>query len=320
MTANMSRNHHWVPQCYLKGFTKGRSKKSTLYVTDFEVGRQFSTVPRNVAAGRDFNRVDIDGIPPDYVESGISVFEGKLDKALERICSEREIKDPEDLNLVLNLIALLAVRNPGMRENVRHSHEQVMKRVMDLTLATKERYESSFAKAARAGALNAEDILPYERMREFVDRGEYTISVSTTHHVGQEMKLVDAILPLLGQRKWLLARALPATGGFVTSDHPVILQWADRPMTGGLGGPGFALRGTEVLFTVSHDLALIGTFEGPDGIVDADEKQVALMNGVILGNWQRQVYARDDRFRYRMQDGEIRRGADALRHLGTWSR
>lgn len=320
MTATMSRNHHWVPQCYLKGFTKGRSKKSTLYVTDFETGRQFPTVPRNVAAGRDFNRVEIDGISPDYVESGIAVFEGKLDKALERICREREIKDPEDLNLVLNLIALLAVRNPGMRENVRHGHEQVMKRVMDLTLATKERYESSFARAARAGALDAEDILPYERMREFVDRGEYTISVSTTHHVGQELKLVDAILPLLGQRKWLLARALLGTGGFVTSDHPVILQWADRPMTGKLGGPGFALRGTEVLFTVSHDLALIGTFEGPDGVVDADEKQVALMNGVILGNWQRQVYARDDRFRYRMRDGELRRGADALRHLGTWSR
>lgn len=318
MTANISRNHHWVPQCYLKGFTKGRSKKSTLHVTDFETGRQFTSAPRNVAAGRDFNRVDIDGLPPDYVESGIAVFEGKLDKALERICREREFTDPEDLNLVLNLIALLAVRNPGMRENVRHGHEQVMKRVMDLTLATKERYESSFVKAARAGALKAEDLLPYERMREFFDRDEYTISVSTTHHVGQELKLVDAILPLLGQRKWLLARALPGTGGFITSDHPVILQWADRPMTGGFGGPGFALRGTEVLFSVSHDLAMIGTFEGPDGFVDADEPQVALINGVIIGNWQRQVYARDDRFRYRMQDGEIRRGADAVRHLGTW--
>lgn len=319
MTATMSRNHHWVPQCYLKGFTKGRSKKSLLYVTDFQAGRQFPTVPRNVAAGRDFNRVDIDGISPDYVESGIGGFESALSKALERIHQEREIVDPEDRNLVLTLIALLAVRNPGMRENVRHSLEQVMKRVMDLTLATQERYESSFAKAARAGALKAGEILPYDRMREFVDRGEYTISVSTTHHVGQELSLVDAILPLLGQRKWLLARALPGTGGFITSDHPVVLQWTDRPMTGVLGGPGFALRGTEVLFSVSHDLALIGTFEGPDGVIDVDERQVALMNGVILGNWQRQIYARDDRFRYRMQDGEVRRGADALRHLGTWS-
>lgn len=60
MTATMSRNHHWVPQCYLKGFTKGRSKKSLLYVTDFQAGRQFPTVPRNVAAGREFNRGEIE--------------------------------------------------------------------------------------------------------------------------------------------------------------------------------------------------------------------------------------------------------------------
>lgn len=296
---------------------KGRSKKSTLHITDFETRRQFVSVPRNVAAGRHFNRVDIDGLPPDYVESGIAVFEGKLDKALERICREREFTYPEDLNPVLNLIALLAVRNPRMRENVRHSHEQVMKRVMDLTLATKERYESSFAKAAHAGALKAEDLLPYEQMREFFDR-EYTFSVSTTCHVGQELKLVDAIFPLFGQRNWFLARSLPRTGGFITSDHPVILQWTDHPMTGGFGGLGFALRGTEVLFSVSHDLAVIGTFEGLNGVVDVDEPQVALMNGDIISNWQRQIYARDDGFRYRMQDGEIRRGADALRHLGTW--
>lgn len=319
MTANQSRNHHWVPQCYLKGFTRGRSKKSQLHVTDFEAGRVFSTVPRNVAAGRDFNRVDVDGISPDHVEAGIAVFEGKVDKALERICRGRTFTDAEDRNLVLNLIALLAVRNPGMRESVRYGHEQVMKRVMDLTLATKERYEASFAKAARAGALRADEILPYEQMREFIDRGDYSISVSTTHHVGQELKLVDTVLPLLGQRQWLLVRALPGSGGFITSDHPVILQWADQPMTG-LRGPGFAHKGTELLFTISHDLALVGTFEGPGGVADVEEAQVALMNGIILGNWQRQIYARDDRFRYRMDDGEIHRGSDVLRHLGTWSR
>jgi hypothetical protein len=317
MVGSVARNHHWVPQCYLKGFAKGRSKNSHLHVVDFLLGRQFATIPRNVAAKRDFNRVDLDGIAPDFVESSIAVFESALNGALERICRDRDVKNSEDQNLVLNLIALLAVRNPGMRENIRRGHEQIMKRVMDLTLATKERYEASFAKAAHAGAVKAADILPYEQMRDFIDRDEYTISVSTTHHVRQELKLADTVLPLLGQRQWLMARALPGTGGFITSDHPVILQWADRPMDG-LGGPGFALRGTEVLFTVSHDLAMIGTFEGPDGVVDADEQQVALMNGVILGHSERQVYARDDRFRYRMRDGEPRRGADVLGDLGMW--
>ncbi len=318
MTGNMAKNQHWVPQCYLKGFTKGRSKKSQLHVVDFETGRQFQTKPRNVASQRDFNRVDLEGVDPDFVETSLGAFETSLGKALDRICKSGGIVDAEDHNLILNFIALLAVRNPGMRENVRRAEEQLMKRIMDLTLATKERYETSFAKAALAGALSSEDILPYEQMRDFVDRGEYTLSLSTTRHVQRELRSIDTILPLLGQRKWLIARALPDTGGFITSDHPVILQWADRSMRG-LDGPGFALRGTELLFAISHDLAMIGSFEGPDGMVDADERQVALLNGAIVGHRQRQIYASDDRFRYLMRDGELRRGADTLRHLGTWT-
>lgn len=314
MAGNNARNHHWVPQCYLKGFAKSRSKNAQLHVADFEANRQFMTVPRNVAAARDFNRIDIDGVDPNHVESGVAVFESSLSKALERICHDGEVRDPEDINLIWNLIALLAVRSPGMRENIRHGHEQVMKRVLGLTLATKERYEATFADAARAGVLDAGNILPYERMLDFFDRDQYSIAVSTTHHVQQELKLAYEVLPLLGRRNWLLVRASPGTGGFVTSDHPVALQWTNPPEQA-FGSPGFGLRNTEVLFALSHDLALVGNFEGEDGIIDADERQVALFNAVIIGHRGRQIYARDDRFRYMMRDGVLRRGADVLRDV-----
>lgn len=314
MAGNNARNHHWVPQCYLKGFARSRSKNAQLYVADFDTKRQFMTVPRNVAAARDFNRIDIDGVDPNHVESGVAVFEGSLAKALERICRDREVLDAEDLNLVWNLIALLAVRSPGMRENIRQAHEQVMKRMMGLTLATKERYEHSFAEAARAGVLNAHDILPYERMRDFFDRDQYSIAVSTTHHVQQELKLAHAVLPLLGRRNWLLVRASAGTGGFVTSDHPAVLQWTDPPEQA-FGSPGFGLSNTEVLFPLSHDLALIGNFDGADSVIDANERQVAIFNAVIIGHRGRQIYARDDRFRYMMRDGVLRRGADVLRDV-----
>lgn len=312
MAGGHSRNHHWVPQCYLKGFARSRSKNALLYVTDFKAARCFTTIPRNVASARDFNRVEIEGVAPDYVESGVAQFEKKLDGALERICRDRDIVDADDHNLVLNLIALLAVRNPGMRENVRRTQEQILKRVLDPTLATRERYEANFSDAHRAGALDAGDILPYEQMRDFVDRDQYTISVSTTHHVQRELELVDTVLPLLGQRKWLVVRALPDSGGFITSDHPVVLQWTKVPSKT-LSPPGFAVKDSEVLFPISHDLAMIGAFEGSNSLVDADERQVALMNAVILSHRHRQIYGKDDRFRYLSRDGRLRRGADLLR-------
>lgn len=318
MAGSSARNHHWVPQCYLKGFARSRSKNAQLHVHDFEANRSFVTVPRNVAAARDFNRVEIDGVDPNHVESGVAVFESSLDKALERICRDREVRDAEDINLVWNLIALLAVRSPGMRENIRRGHEQIMKRVLGLTLASKERYEASFAEAARAGAVNANDILPYERMRNFFDRDQYSLAVSTTHHVQQELKLAHSVLTLLGKRDWLLVRASPGTGGFITSDHPVVLRWTD-PQEQAFGSPGFGLRNTEVLFALSHDLAMIGNFDSGDSVIDADERQVALFNAAIIGHRGRQIYARDDRFRYMMRDGRLRRGSDVLRDLANRS-
>ncbi|WP_265923371.1 DUF4238 domain-containing protein [Cupriavidus nantongensis] len=58
---NDARNHHYVPQCYLKGFARNRSKNAQLFVVDTKTKRAFVTTPRNLAAQRDFNRVEIPG-------------------------------------------------------------------------------------------------------------------------------------------------------------------------------------------------------------------------------------------------------------------
>ncbi|AXA90821.1 DUF4238 domain-containing protein [Massilia sp. YMA4] len=315
MATGEARNHHWVPQCYLKGFAKSRSKEAKLHVIDRKAGREFVTVPRNVASARDFNRVDLDGISPNFVESNLASFEGLVDKALERVTRDREIHDIEDRNLILNLMALLAVRNPAMRENVRRSMEQVMKRVLDLTIASEEHYAASFAAAVADGALKAEDVLPYETMREFLDRDECSISVSTTRHVKQELSLVDTILPLLDRRNWLLVRASADSGGFITSDHPVVLRWDREPPSGTFFSPGFGLRNTEVLLTLSHDVALIGSFNEAGGAVEVGASQAAHINSVVMQYADRQIYARDNRFWYLGPDLEMRRGGDALKHF-----
>jgi hypothetical protein len=76
-----ARQHHVIPQCYLRGFTT-KGKKSQLHV--FDVGRckRFMSSPRNVAGVRDFNRVEMDGVEPDAIEIAFSVPEGRLADAL----------------------------------------------------------------------------------------------------------------------------------------------------------------------------------------------------------------------------------------------
>ncbi len=313
--ASEARNHHWIPQCYLKGFAKSRSKNAQLFVADVFSRKSFVTVPRNVASARDFNRIDAAGVDANHIESAYADFEGLAAQALARMDEKRGFGNEEDHNLVLNLIALFSVRNPRMRENMRQFQEQVAKQIMSLTVASKERYESSMAGAIRSGEVKPNADVTYESMREFIDGEHYTIDVPTTRHVQTELKLAETVLPLLGERSWLLFRAGADSGGFVTSDHPVSLYWSDARDRGHFYPPGFGLKDTEVLFPVSHELAMVGTFDGPRGVHDATPNQVALANGITVMHGHRQIYARDDRFQYAYVPGDIRRGADLLRDL-----
>ncbi|HWV17668.1 MAG TPA: DUF4238 domain-containing protein [Rhodocyclaceae bacterium] len=113
--------------------------------------KTFVTAPRNVASARDFNRIDADGVDANHIESSYADFEGAAARALVQMDEKRGFGDEEEHNLVLNLIALFSVRNPRMRENMRQFHEQVAKQIMSLTVATKERYESSMVRAVRSG-------------------------------------------------------------------------------------------------------------------------------------------------------------------------
>jgi hypothetical protein len=310
-----ARNHHWIPQCYLKGFSRSRSKNAKLFIVDAVGRKSFETIPRNVASARDFNRIDIPGLDPNQIESEFSNFESQVDKALERMADTRQFGSAEDHNLILNLIALLSTRNPRMRENSRDFHERVARRMMELTVATEERYDSSFYKAARDGFLDADSKVPYAEMRNFIKRGDYAVTVATTRHVDQELKMAGVILPLLGSRSWLLITAPANSGGFITSDHPVVLQWSDGRNRGAFDSPGFGLRDTEVIFAVTHEIALLGTFDGRHGVQQGTAEVVAHINGMIAAHSERQIYAKDDRFRYARASGEICRGADILRDL-----
>jgi hypothetical protein len=90
-----ARKHHHVAQCYLKGFTHDRRKDSRLYVVDARRRRVFYTTPSNVAAGRDFNRID--GGEPNAIESIYADFESIAGPALARTEARRAVGSDADL-------------------------------------------------------------------------------------------------------------------------------------------------------------------------------------------------------------------------------
>ena len=304
----IARKHHYVPQCYLKGFSINRNNPK-LYVVDINERRAFTTAPTNIAAERDFHKIDLDNVPSDAVENSLAQFESELSKALGRIISSYSISDKNDRALLFNLLGLLAVKTPRLLEMMRDLDERMAKVIGDLVTSTPEIWESQINQAKANGFIKNDADTSREKMKEFLRRGEWKVEVDPGQHLHREFKTFDKILPYIFCRKWVLLKAPPDTTGFISSDHPMCLMWSDPKRYNSIGGPGLGLLDTNIIFPVSNELALVGAIEGDEVGLEASEMQISAINGIIIMNAERQVYARDSDFAYVINsNGKIMRG------------
>jgi hypothetical protein len=304
-----SRNHHYIPQCYLRGFSKNGGKKSMLTVLDLEKKNFFETSTRNIGAVRDFNRVEIKGKNPDFLENSLSGFEGQTASAIKNI-SATERFEGNDKIAILNLIALLAIRTPNVRENRRMNHEILIKRTMDIALSSNKRYESFRKNMANDGEIYSESIT-YEDVKQFHENGRYIIELPSEIHIQTEFASIDTVLPYLFQRKWLLFSAKNQDPlNFITTDRPVVLNWCNPQNVGKAirNYPGYGLNDTEVIFPISKSLFLHGEFDGHEGTRYADDRLIACMNTKMIMSAYKQVYSSTRRFLFLADDFSIQTG------------
>jgi len=243
-------------------------------------------------------------IPPDALENAFSAFETDVSQALERIIRTRSIKDDDDRTYLLNLMALMAIKNPRHREGWRNAQEQIWKRVLDLATATPERWAGQIRRAKAAGDIEPDADEDYHRARAFIEADQYRITVPTGRHLELEMKAFETVLPFFFHRKWVLFRAPVGATGFATSDHPVCLMWSDPEQRGKFFPPGHGLLRTQILFPISNELAGMGAFEAYEEERDAPDWLIAQFNATIALHADRQIYARDSDFIYRMAHNE----------------
>ena len=310
--AEEARHHHHIPQFYLRGFSMrvGNKKKWKIIAGNVHENRYFETTPRNIAGVRDFNRVEIDGIDPDYVENGLAQFEGMCTTAVQKVALTLEF-DGDDRISVLNLISLLAVRSPPMRENMCDFRERVAHMQLGMVLHDKGRYERQFEKMAKWMESQGEtppEFVDYEKMKEGHEKHAYKVEVATEAHLRAEFKMQDTVLRTLVDRKWMLRYINDGgMGCFVTSDLPVVLTWDDpenMPVTM-RQSPGHGMTHTEVLFPLTKQLCLVGSFEGPEGVQAATAQFVAHANLRVIEFCTDQFYTPKRVFTYLGPRGDI---------------
>jgi hypothetical protein len=186
------RDHLYAPQCYLAGFARNRSEGSQLYVVDSTATQAFFTALQNVAVDPDVSRLVAGLEDPKLFGSSYAEFESKLGHALVRTDAKGDFQHDGDRAIILGLVAMLAVCNPGRGEVTRHMQAQETRRQLELAVANRQRWESQKRKAAEAGVEGAAD-LTYEKVMELVERGDFTNAVPTTEYVGQDLKSLNTV-------------------------------------------------------------------------------------------------------------------------------
>ncbi len=292
--STQARHHHHIPQFYLRGFAASTGKDGyRLTVADLAAEKFFDTNPRNVGGERDFNRIEIEGHAPDALEQQLAGFETEVAESI-RCVGESQRFEGDDRRNILNLIALLIVRSPQMREHIRKMSEQLMKQMLSVSLASKQRWEEQEARmiAEGKGPPTNELGLTYEEVKEFHERGEYDILLNRGYHIGLELRMHDPVLRALAARKWTLYTSDDSTGCFVTTDRPVMLTHL-KPMEVPpiyRNSPGFGTPETEVIFPLTKHMTLAGLFEGEESIVRANMQVVAHANTRMIHGAYGQVY------------------------------
>jgi hypothetical protein len=277
-----SRNHHYIPQGYLRGFGWKRGKHHMVIVHDFNDKKTFEANTRNVCAQRDFMRFEVDDRAPDWLETEIGKLESRAVASIREVVASKVFAG-ENKNYVLNLMALLAVRSPEQRENMREFQGRVVQRMMDLVLSKKEHWESQMS--AMQDDTGKSSKVTYEEAKDFHRRGEYRIEVPRERHIQTEIGLHHTALQLLGQRRWSLYIVPGDYGEFVTTNRPVVVAYI-RPEKVPLWlrhSPGFGLKDTEVYFPLTSHALLIGRWNGSEKTVSPSSQEfIGVMNKQMI--------------------------------------
>lgn len=288
-----ARNHHFVPQGYLAGFTEDGTRDGRLFVSDLVSRSIFQTKPRNVAAERDFNRINADGQDPDALERALGEFEGRAASVIRGIRESGRLPTDEELSYVINLMVLFVVRNPKSRRAMNAARRCEARVIGDMLSSDRRLFEYHIEKAKDEGFIRKDADVSFEAMRKFIKDDQYTVEVSTGESLSLELGVFNSTLGLLGSRYWSLVTAATNTPDFVTCDHPVAVVFKDPKVRGPIG---YGLPRTEVSFPLSRRQALLGVLEDPlQPRLEANAEQIAAINSRTVYHADRQVYSKTER-------------------------
>jgi hypothetical protein len=272
------RAHHYVPQCWLAGFTDSGQKDGRLWVTDFNRRRQWPTSPPNAGHRRDFYRVSSPEHSPVIVEKLYSRIEDGIAPILKAL--DEELRGPTALELegLCMFMAIQWTRVPAFRPKMLSIAHTVNRATMKKVLKSPASWRRLLKKMNQPLDSPEAD---YQKMRAFVESEQYSLSADTEWYVQQALEGAHTIIPSLLKRHWQVS--ISRNGSFIASDNPVALDGEKKQKI------GFANAGV-VIFPSSRHIVLHGTLSKLRPL-HLTEMLIARLNTMMMLHAQEQVFS-----------------------------
>lgn len=305
------RKNHYVPKFYLAGFTKSGKLDGDLYVLDQRQRKRWGPVrPANTARQHDFYAIDArPDADPIVIERALGDIEAKCSTVVHSVIKRKELPTGTDRDILLNFVALMAVRVPAIRNAVSGVIDNVMKHLTRTMLKSEEGWQR-FNRACEGS--DKKDDLTHEEMKASVDGDEYTVNLDRSWHVGMMLELGSKLVLSLAQRNWSIWIAEDDAPDLICSDKPVCLTWYTSqppPLP-----PGFDLRGTAVIMPINRNIAISGTFEDQPPKSTLDKHDVATVNRSTR-EYASQIYSSEAEFLWAMTDERVGSASDLMEML-----
>ena len=308
---NVPRQHHYVPQVLLAGFTDDGTKAGRLHIVNLVRRKTYTSTPEETAKEKDYNLIEVEGVDPFAIESGLFAtdIEGPAGPALATL-RNGGVPGDEDRRRLLAFMAMQELRGPSRREAYDDFTTRVMRMMMAAVTDSDEMFEAQKRTHPELEGISREEAMKWANHTK--------MAWPPTGHLQVQLPSFGPILDLLAQRSWTVMSA-PAGVDFVCTDNPVVIIPAGiRPVE---APRGFASADAPVFMPVGRQQALFGQWPPEDHEpvwygMNVDARTVAMMNTCVVFKAHRFVASPGDDFAWlRGSDGTIADRAALVEHL-----
>lgn len=217
---NRPKSQHFLAQSYLRGFATGSGRKTILYAYERKKTTPLRQHPSKVARQANYYSVrKPDGSIDDSVEHFLSRVEAEAIPVLRSLASQTMQPGWAERERLAFFIALQELRVPWVREN----HQQMYGQMMDWLTKAHARVPGLMERYLKEMEEKGQDLkgVTADSLREFLDRGEYTLTVDPLFSLQIMIKFAPMLYGYYREMKWTVLRA-GESHPFVTCDNPVV--------------------------------------------------------------------------------------------------